>query len=38
MVAHVEYSVAGQSKGRVVPCAICTVYVEMRNAGFLVEP
>jgi hypothetical protein len=38
MVAHVRYSVARRSGGRVTPCAICTVHVEMRNAGFLVEP
>jgi hypothetical protein len=26
-----------QSRGRVAPCAVCTVHVEMRSAGFLVE-
>jgi hypothetical protein len=24
--------------GRVAPCVVCTVHVEMRSAGFLVEP
>jgi hypothetical protein len=38
MVAQVGYSVAGRSRGRVTPCAVCTWYVETRNAGFLVEP
>jgi hypothetical protein len=38
MVAQVRYSVAGRSGGRVTPCVICTVHVEMRSAGFLVEP
>jgi hypothetical protein len=38
MVAQVGYSVAGRSRGRVAPCAVCTVYVETRSAGFLVEP
>jgi hypothetical protein len=37
MVAQVGYSVAGRSGGRVTPCAICTVHVETRSAGFLVE-
>jgi hypothetical protein len=38
MVTQVEYSVAGQSRGRVAPCAVCTGHVETRSAGFLVEP
>jgi hypothetical protein len=38
MVAQVGYSVAGWSKGRVAPCAVCTWLVETRSAGFLVEP
>jgi hypothetical protein len=38
MVAQVGYSVAGRSRGRVAPCAVCTVHMETRNAGFLVEP
>jgi hypothetical protein len=38
MVAQVRYSVAGQSRGRVALCAVCTVHVEMRSAYFLVEP
>jgi hypothetical protein len=36
--AHVGYSVAGRSGGRVMPCAVCTMHVEMRRSGFLVEP
>jgi hypothetical protein len=38
MVAQVEYSVAGRLRGRVTPCAVCTVHVETRSAHFLVEP
>jgi hypothetical protein len=38
MVAQVRYSVAGRSRGRVTPCAVCTWHVETRSAGFLVEP
>jgi hypothetical protein len=38
MVAQVGYSVAGRSRGRVAPCAVCTRHVETRSAGFLVEP
>jgi hypothetical protein len=38
MVTQVEYSVAGQSRGRVASCAVCTVHVEMRSMGFLIEP
>jgi hypothetical protein len=38
MVAQVGYSVAGRSRGRVAPCAVCTGHVETRSAGFLVEP
>jgi hypothetical protein len=38
MVAQVGYSVAERSRGRVAPCAVCTVHVETRSAGFLVEP
>jgi hypothetical protein len=38
MVAQVGYSVAGRSRGRMVPCAVCTVHIEMRSADFLVEP
>jgi hypothetical protein len=26
------------SRGQVVPCAVCTVHVETRSVGFLVEP
>jgi hypothetical protein len=38
MVAQVEYSVVGRSRGRVAPCAVCIMHVETRSAGFLVEP
>jgi hypothetical protein len=38
MVAQVGYSVAGQSRGWEAPCAVCTVHVETRSVGFLVEP
>jgi hypothetical protein len=38
MAAQVGYSVAGRSRGQVAPCAVCTWHVEIRNAGFLVEP
>jgi hypothetical protein len=37
MVAHVRYSVPGQSRGQVAPCAVYTVYREMRSVSFLVE-
>jgi hypothetical protein len=38
MIAQVGYSVAERSRGRVASCAVCTVHVETRSAGFLVEP
>jgi hypothetical protein len=38
MVAQVRYSVTRRSRGRVALCAVCIVHVEMRSAGFLVEP
>jgi hypothetical protein len=38
MVAQVRYSVAGRSGGRVMPYTVCTVHVETRSVGFLVEP
>jgi hypothetical protein len=38
MAAQVRYSVAGQLRGRVALCAVCTLYVEMRSTSFLVEP
>jgi hypothetical protein len=38
MVTQVGYSVAGRSRGWVAPCAVCTVHVEKRSVGFLVEP
>jgi hypothetical protein len=30
--------VAGRSRGRVALCAVYTIHVETRSAGFLVEP
>jgi hypothetical protein len=30
--------VVGRSRGQVTLCAVCTVHVETRSAGFLVEP
>jgi hypothetical protein len=38
MVTQVGYSVAGRSIGRVTLCAVCTVHVETRSTGFLIEP
>jgi hypothetical protein len=38
MVTQVGYSVAEQLGGRVTPCVVCTMHVETRSAGFLVEP
>jgi hypothetical protein len=38
MIAQVRYLVVGRSRGRVAPCAVCTVHVKTRSAGFLVEP
>jgi hypothetical protein len=38
MIEEVRYSVAGRSRGRVAPCAVCTWHVETRSTGFLVEP
>jgi hypothetical protein len=38
MVAQVGYSVAGRSRDRVAPCAVCTWHVKTRGAGFLIEP
>jgi hypothetical protein len=37
MVAQVGYSVARRSGGQVTLCAVCTVHMEIRSAGFLVE-
>jgi hypothetical protein len=34
--AHVGYSVAGRSRGRVMLCAVCTIHKETRSASFLV--
>jgi hypothetical protein len=36
--AQVRYLVAGQLGGRVTPCTVCTMHIEMRSAGVLVEP
>jgi hypothetical protein len=38
MVAQVGYSMVGRSRGQVALCAVCTVHVEMRSSGCLVEP
>jgi hypothetical protein len=38
MVTQVGYSVAGRLRGRVTPCAVCTIHVETRCTGLLVEP
>jgi hypothetical protein len=38
MIAPVGSSMAGRSRGRVAPCAVCTVHVETRSSCFLVEP
>jgi hypothetical protein len=38
MIAQVEYSVAGRSRGRVAPYVVYTVHVETMSADFLVEP
>jgi hypothetical protein len=35
---RVGYSMVGRSGGRVIPCAVCTVHVEIRSTSFLVEP
>jgi hypothetical protein len=37
MIAQVGYSVIGRSGGRVTPCAVGTIHVEMRSVSFLVE-
>jgi hypothetical protein len=36
--AQVRYSVAGQSGGQVMSCAVCTVHKEMKSTTFFVEP
>jgi hypothetical protein len=36
--AQVGCSVAGQSRGQVMLCAVCIVHKELRSTGFLVEP
>jgi hypothetical protein len=38
MITQVGYSVAGRSRGRVAPCAVCTWHVETMSVSFLVEP
>jgi hypothetical protein len=38
MVAQVGYSMAGRLRGRVAPCVVYTVHVEMRSVAFLIEP
>jgi hypothetical protein len=37
MVTHVGYSVARQLRGRVAPCAVYIMHVEMRSTSFLIE-
>jgi hypothetical protein len=37
MVPQVRYSVPGRLRGRVAPCVVCTVHMEMRRAGFLIQ-
>jgi hypothetical protein len=37
MVAHVGYSVVGRSRGRVAPCAVCTVHMETRREASFQE-
>jgi hypothetical protein len=34
---QVGYSVARRSGGRVTPCMICIVHIEMRSTSFLAE-
>jgi hypothetical protein len=36
--AQVRYSVDGRSRGRVTLCAVCTVHMETRSTGIMVEP
>jgi hypothetical protein len=38
MVTQVSYSVVGRSRGRVAPCEVCNMHVEIRITRFLVEP
>jgi hypothetical protein len=38
MVTQVGYSVIGRSRGRVAPCAICTMHQKTMSVSFLVEP
>jgi hypothetical protein len=38
MVAQVEYLKDGRSRGRVTLCMVYIMHVEIRCAGFLVEP
>jgi hypothetical protein len=38
MVAQVGYSVVGRLRDRVALCAVCTIHIETRSAGFLIEP
>jgi hypothetical protein len=36
--AKVRYSVTEQSRGRVTPCEVCTVHIEIKSVSFLIEP
>jgi hypothetical protein len=38
MITHVGYSVVGRLRGRVAPCAVCTMHMETRCTGLLAEP
>jgi hypothetical protein len=38
MIAQVRYSVAGRSRGRVAPCAVCTVHMETVFTGLASKP
>jgi hypothetical protein len=38
MVVQVRYSVVGRLRDQVVPYAVCTVCMQTRSAGFLIEP
>jgi hypothetical protein len=36
--AQVRYSMVERSRGRVTPCAVCTMHKETRSVGFSVWP
>jgi hypothetical protein len=37
MVAQVGYSVVGRSRDQMTTCAVCTLHVETKSVGFLIE-